>query len=630
MVALRQLRRGTGVAGEDPLLGRCMAYVFLNANQIYTGSYYPVANGDTVYVTDGTIIANDENYTVIMSGGSARSLLVNYGQIIGHGFATLYMGAANSVLENHGLLRNNDDSLNMRPAVLLPTAGNHRIVNNGEITSAGRVIDVNGAAATLSYTVQNHGLMQALYGHDLLRDGDYASHVTVENTGTMRGGELAMSGTGRSWLDNSGFMEVTNIDGASTLGLKLFNTGVIQGFESSKAFLADAGEVWIQGSEDSDLVRNQGTIRGDMDAASGGDAIYNSGHWVGDLTLGFGNDSIYGFDGTFEGIIDAGPGDDRIALAENNATVIGGEGQDTLIARGDVLNVSGVEVIVLQGYGSYEVIGSEAGDDIRGNYADNSLSGLGGADTISGGAGNDVIFGGDADDVLYGNAGDDEIDGGANADVLVGGEGNDTLRGDVGNDALSGGNGNDYVDGGINDDTMTGGFGDDTLLGGDGGDYIAGLGDDDYLDAGNGADRVLGGDGDDTLIGGAGNDTIAGDGGNDVIQGGLGYDILIGKSGSDTFVFDSFAEVDDGTPDRIKDFERGRDIIDLSGIDEEASFRFAGTGGFTGSGGMEVFYFVNPFGATLLYLDENGDGATDASLILLNVPDGVTEADFIL
>ena len=51
-----------------------MAFVFQNADQIYTGSHYTVANGDTVYVTDGTIIANDETYTVQMSGGSQRSL----------------------------------------------------------------------------------------------------------------------------------------------------------------------------------------------------------------------------------------------------------------------------------------------------------------------------------------------------------------------------------------------------------------------------------------------------------------------------------------------------------------------------------------------------------------------------
>lgn len=607
-----------------------MAFVFQNADQIYTGSHYTVANGDTVYVTDGTIIANDETYTVQMSGGSQRSLLVNYGDIIGHANSVIYMGAASAVVENHGLIRNNDDSLNMRSALLLATAGTHRIVNNGEITSAGRVIDVIGAAAALSYTVVNHGLMQALYGHDVLRDGNYAQHVTVENTGTMRGGELGMSGTGRAYLDNAGRMEVTQIDGAAVLGLTLFNTGVIEGWETSVAGLADAGEAWIQGSETADILRNDGTVRGDFDAGSGADVVYNAGQWLGNLDLGYGDDTIYGTGGSFEGWIDGGPDNDLIVIEDGSVAVIGGTGQDTVIARSDVLDVSGVEAILLLGAGNHEVRGSVEAEQIVGNSGHNMLAGLGGDDTIAGGSGNDILYGDDGNDLLSGNSGDDELDGGFGADTMSGWSGSDTLIGGAGNDELSGEDGDDVLDGGDGNDTMNGGYGRDALSGGAGNDYMVGRQDDDFLDGGDGADRVLGGDGNDTLLGGAGNDTIAGDGGNDVIQGGLGYDILIGKSGADIFIFDSVLEADDGVSDRIKDFERGIDTVDLSGINEEGSFVFRGTAGFTGSGAMEVRYFMNAFGAAILYLDETGDGVSDGELILLNVPGGVTADDFLL
>lgn len=610
--------------------GYVMAFVFQYTNLINAGTF-TIANGDTVFVTDGTIIANDQNYTVVMSGGVARSLFINYGDVIGNGFATVYMGAANSVVENHGLIRNTEDSTNMRPALLIATAGNHRVVNNGEISSAGRVIDVNGAAASLSYTIQNHGLMQALYGHDLLRDGDYAVHVTVENTGTMRGGEIGMSGTGRAWLDNSGVMEVTQIDGAAVLGLQLFNTGTIEGFETSNAYLADAGEVWIQGSETQDVLRNSGTIRGDFDGGSGPDAVYNSGVWVGDLTLGYGNDTIYGYGGSFEGVIDGGQDDDRFVLDGGGAvTVIGGDGQDTLVSRGDVLAVSEVEVIVLMGSANLEVQASDGAEDITGNIGDNVISGWGGADTIRGGAGNDVISGGEGNDLLYGNGGADDISGGAGQDTLYGGAGSDTLDGGTGADNLNGESGADVLDGGDGNDALNGGFGNDTMLGGAGSDTLLGMGDHDYIEGGADADRMVGGDGNDTLIGGSGNDTITGDAGDDVIQGGTGYDILIGKSGADTFVFDSAAEMSDGTADRIKDFERGRDIIDISGIDDERSFTFIGTSAFSATGGMEIRYVMNAFGAALVYADTNGDGVTDGSFIMLNVPGGITADDFIL
>lgn len=588
-----------------------------------------MSNGDTVFVTDGTIIANDENYTVLMSGGNLRSLLVSYGQIIGHGFATLYMGAGSSVLENHGLIRNNDDSLNERPAVLIGTEGTHRIVNNGDISSAGRVLQIS-TVGPVSLSLQNHGLMQALYGHDMLRDAGYLNDVTVENSGILRGGAMALSGSGETYLDNSGVMEITSITAAAAYGLTLLNTGTIEGWETSFDYLADPGAIWIAGSVTADQIRNEGSIRGDLDVGEGDDVVHNSGQWVGDLLLGYGNDTLNGFGGRFDGVIDGGPGDDRIAVDDSTVALRGGDGSDTVIARADVLDVDGVELIWLLGADDLEVAGSGEAEQITGNFGGNYLSGAGGDDTINGGPGDDVILGGDGADSLIGGSGRDELTGDAGADRITGGAGNDLLYGGAGDDVLSGEDGADYIEGGDGEDILSGAFGNDTLLGGGENDYIVGQGNDDYIDAGEGDDVGLGGDGADTILGGAGRDTLSGDAGADVIQGGTGYDILIGKSGADTFVFDSVAEIDDGISDRIKDFEPGLDVIDVSGIDEEASFDFLGTAGFTGGGGMEIRYVMNSFGAALVYFDEDGDATSDGRLILLNVPNGVVADDFLL
>lgn len=607
-----------------------MAFVFQYTNHIYTGSAYSVANGDTVFVTQGTIIANDENYTLLYAGGNLRSLLVNYGQIIGHANSVIYMGAAANVLENHGLIRNNDDSLNARSAVLIATSGAHRIVNNGEITSAGKVIDVNGQTGYVSYNIQNHGLMQSLYGAELLRDGDWAQNVTLKNTGIMRGGEIGLSGTGRGWFDNSGRVEATQIDGASVLGFTLFNTGLIEGFEFTTHLNASPGEVWIQGSETADVVRNLGSIRGDLDAGAGNDAIHNAGTWVGDVLLGYGDDTLYGFGGSFDGVIDGGFGNDRIMVEDDTVTIRGGAGNDTVYARSDVTDVIEVETIILLGAGNYSVTGSDAAEAITGNLGFNMLDGRGGNDTIYGGSGDDEILGGTGNDLLYGGIGWDQLDGGDGSDTLYGGAGFDTLLGGAGADTLSGDEGDDVLDGGADNDWLSGGFGWDSMSGGAGNDYLFGMQDDDYLDGGDGADRLFGGDGDDTILGGAGNDVLVGEAGNDVLIGGLGYDMLMGKSGADTFVFNAVLELDDGTPDRIKDFERGIDLIDVSGIGEETSFAFIGTAGFSASGHMEVRYVMNNFGAAFLYFDATGNGVSDAELIVMNVPFGMDAYDFIL
>jgi Ca2+-binding RTX toxin-like protein len=202
--------------------------------------------------------------------------------------------------------------------------------------------------------------------------------------------------------------------------------------------------------------------------------------------------------------------------------------------------------------------------------------------------------------------------------------------GDEDNDWMAGDDGHDLLDGGTGNDTLIGSFGQDSLQGGEGADWLYGQSEADYLDGGAGGDRVLGGSGNDTLYGGAGNDTISGDAGDDVFYAGLGADYLLGRAGADRFVFESVAEIQDSTPDRITDFEPGVDLIDVATIDDEDSFHFIGTSAFSGSGDMELRYFLNAFGATYLQFDADGNGVADASMILINVPGGVTASDFLL
>lgn len=93
---------------------------------------------------------------------------------------------------------------------------------------------------------------------------------------------------------------------------------------------------------------------------------------------------------------------------------------------------------------------------------------------------------------LVGDNANNTASGLAGDDIITGNGGNDTLSGNKGNDIISGGSGNDQLLGGKGDDNLNGGEGDDTLIGATGSDLlISGTGRDIF---------VLGVGGTDTLI----------------------------------------------------------------------------------------------------------------------------------
>ena len=108
---------------------------------------------------------------------------------------------------------------------------------------------------------------------------------------------------------------------------------------------------------------------------------------------------------------------------------------------------------------------------------------------------------------------------------------------------------------------------------------------------------------------GSGNDTLFGNDVGNVLDGGRGNDVFTGNGGADTFTFN-----DIGGSDRITDFARGADKIDLRGIDAIAggsndAFNFIGDSAFTNHAG-ELRTFVQS-GSNFLAGDVNGDGVAD-------------------
>jgi len=157
------------------------------------------------------------------------------------------------------------------------------------------------------------------------------------------------------------------------------------------------------------------------------------------------------------------------------------------------------------------------------------------------------------------------------------------------------------------------------------GDTLDGDSDANSIWGGGGNDRIAGNSGKDDLFGDEGNDIISGGSGDDTISGGTGADRLEGNSGNDLFVF---TETDTAV-DVIVDFARGRDKIDVSGIDAifgtaaNDAFKFIGSAAFSNVAGQLRYTGGTIFG------DVDGDGLADITIQLSGTPQ-LALADLVL
>jgi Ca2+-binding RTX toxin-like protein len=269
-----------------------------------------------------------------------------------------------------------------------------------------------------------------------------------------------------------------------------------------------------------------------------------------------------------------------------------------------------------------------------------TINGLAGEDAIYGGFGALIANGGDGNDIIemdLHTEGKGDIQGGAGDDEIRTGHGNDIVRGGAGNDRigdspsdLEGFVNNDTFYGEDGDDDLDGDIGDDTLYGGNGKDQLDGQEQNDVIDGGADDDVLTGQEGNDTIYGGNGKDLIQGYLGDDVIRGGKGVDSLSGDvsnpflppgTGKDTFDFNSSAEA---KGDRIVDFRRGYDKIDLQDIDAKSGggnqkFKFIGTKKFSKTKG-ELRYEQKD-GSTYVSGDTNGDKKADFIIFVANLQD---------
>lgn len=328
--------------------------------------------------------------------------------------------------------------------------------------------------------------------------------------------------------------------------------------------------------------------------------------------------------------------------------------------------------------GNDVIVGADTTDYITAFGGDDFVFGNGGNDVITdlyslygGYSGNDTVFAGAGDDTIISSLdGVNRYEGGTGVDTLdftqvtgrlyvyldgssaaadngspsrtvvtsfenvLGSDYQDRIFGDNSNNVLDGRDGGDILVGNAGNDTLYGGSGDDGLEGGDNDDLLIGDSGFDKLYGGAGNDRLFGGTGYDTLFGRQGNDRLDGGDGVDTLHGDLGRDILTGGSLADTFIYASVSESRGSGADRITDFQRKIDKLDVRLVDANANvandqaFKFIGDKAFSAAGQIKSHYYAAS-NTTVVSFNTDTDSAAEMSI---NMTGKVllSSADFIL
>ncbi len=113
------------------------------------------------------------------------------------------------------------------------------------------------------------------------------------------------------------------------------------------------------------------------------------------------------FDGRFGEVLGGhygSSGSETFLIDQDGAVLSAGDGDDIAHIWGTDMQIEGVERVIMRGTRAIDLEGSEGGDHIRGNRADNLLTG--------GTAGDDTLFGMGGNDTLEGGTGLDRLAGG--------------------------------------------------------------------------------------------------------------------------------------------------------------------------------------------------------------------------
>ncbi|MCC7464444.1 MAG: putative Ig domain-containing protein, partial [Gammaproteobacteria bacterium] len=197
-----------------------------------------------------------------------------------------------------------------------------------------------------------------------------------------------------------------------------------------------SGMSWVLGANLENL-----TLTGSSSISGSGNSLDNSlagNSGSNALSGGAGDDTLNpGSSGT--DALRGGAGNDTYTLTRTSGvtiTELAGEGIDRVNASVAHTLAANVELLFQTGSSALNGTGNALANLLRGNTANNTLTGGGGVDILEGGNGNDT---------LSNTAGNSLLNGGAGADSLSGAAGNDLYIGGAGNDSIATGQGADII-----------------------------------------------------------------------------------------------------------------------------------------------------------------------------------------
>jgi Ca2+-binding RTX toxin-like protein len=340
-----------------------------------TGEYYMLTTTDNLYIGRNIYHAGRAYGT-----GSNQRIVID-GTAAGAGGNVYSLGSSGSVGNLIQIGKTGSVTglgvTGIPVAAIYMTGDSGKVINQGEIIASldsGAGVGINSEDVDSVFTVANSGTIEA--GSIGVASVGPAGSITLTNTGTIIGGEGETPITEDAALPNGAYVSVT------TSGTAVVSSAVV-------------------------------------------DSIYNSGRMVGAILLGGGADYYEGRNGTVEGDVLGGGGQDRLFSGVGNDRLFGEDGNDQLMGGpgGDLLD---------GGAGTDTVLYVSATAGVSAN--------LGNAATNTGDAAGDSYV---SIENLTGSSFNDVLVGNGAANILSGGNGNDTLRGAAGNDILAGGAGND-------------------------------------------------------------------------------------------------------------------------------------------------------------------------------------------
>ena len=492
--------------------------------------------------------------------------------------------------------------------IVANVAGDTWLVKAGvEVTTSGACINAEDLAGGKTFLIQgtlvsdaNDGLALGIAsstGFNIVTVADtgfiladqygidsFGGHLTVWNQGTIQteswGAIYAADGNNR--IINDGMIASQGGNGISLLdsGNKLANAGTIIG---------DVTGVSVTGSVNA---VNTGLIEGSIGVHTIGDynVLSNAGTIIGSSRAVYtaGEGTYIENTGTIQALAIAG---ERCVV--ELASITTSAGYQTLANYGLIEGNS----VAVRGSNDAQMLINRG--DIRGHID------LRDGDDIFDGVGGEVfgeVRGGDGNDTY-------RVDGAA-ALVELADQGTDTVESTV-SYRLAASFENLVLLG--TDDTDATGNGAANVLTGNVGDN--------RLGGGTGNDQLFGGAGEDRLFGSAGADVLRGEDGEDMLLGGADQDILVGGADNDRFIFRLRTDSTVTASDRIADFTRGEDIVDLSAIDARVggavnnAFTFIGTAAFSGAAG-ELRFVAGT--TSRLEADTDGNGIADFRILFTN------------